>query len=153
MIFHSTVIFVADIERAKTFYTSLLNFTIESDFGSNIILSNGLSLWKISADHIISKHLDTHSKSNRFELYFESEIIEDMYSQLISSGIHFLHPIEEEPWGQRTIRFFDPDNHLIEIGEPLPVFVNNMHKKGMTPSRISEKTGIPIEKVIGLIWK
>ncbi|RKX68718.1 hypothetical protein DRP43_05215, partial [candidate division TA06 bacterium] len=46
-----------------------------------------------------------------------------------SKNIEFLHEIHEEPWGQRTIRFFDPDNHLIEIGEPLPIFIKNMNIK------------------------
>lgn len=153
MIFHSTVLFVADIEVSKAFYIKLLKFCIEHDFGKNVILNNGLTLWEISPDHIISKRLETKNKSNRLELYFEDENIDKVYETLKDSGIRFLHAVNEEPWGQQTIRFFDPDNHLIEIGEPLDVFVNNMHTKGLSPTQISSKTGIPIEKVIGLIWK
>ncbi|MCC8174194.1 MAG: glyoxalase, partial [Odoribacter sp.] len=35
----------------------------------------------------------------------------------------------EELWGQRTIRFYDPDGHLIEIGEALPVFLTRIYKE------------------------
>jgi hypothetical protein len=72
---------------------------------------------------------------------------------LNNAGIKFLHQINEEPWGQRTIRFFDPDGHLIEIGEPMEVFVNNMSQKGLSAVQISEKSGIPVETVLLLIKK
>jgi uncharacterized glyoxalase superfamily protein PhnB len=116
-------------------------------------MSNGLTLWETDPEHIINKQLETTNESNRFELYFEATHIENIADRLILSGIKFLHTLHEEPWGQRTIRFFDPDNHLIEIGEPMDDFVNNMHKKGLTPAQISVKSGIPIETVVGLIWK
>jgi len=153
MVFHSTVLFVRDIEVSKKFYTRILGFSVEHDFGKNVIMSNRLTLWEISPEHIINKQLQTTNESNRFELYFETENIENVSDTLNRAGIKFLHALHEEPWGQRTIRFFDPDYHLIEIGEPLDVFVNNMHKKGLTPAQISVKSGIPLQKVVGLIWK
>ncbi|MFA5971264.1 MAG: VOC family protein [Lentimicrobiaceae bacterium] len=153
MVFHSTVLFVKDIESSKEFYTRFLNFSITYDFGKNVILSNGLSLWQIEPDHIINNKLETGNESNRFELYFETGNLETISDSLKSAGIQFLHTIHEESWGQRTIRFFDPDNHLVEIGESMDIFVNNMHKNGLTPMEISRKSGIPLEKVVGLIWK
>ncbi|WP_424540407.1 hypothetical protein [Sinorhizobium medicae] len=27
-------------------------------------------------------------------------------------------PIERQAWGQRVFRFYDPDEHAIEVGEP-----------------------------------
>ena len=128
MKFHSTVIFVKDIERSKDFYTGFLDFSIDHDFGKNVILSNGLTLWEIQVSHQISKELQTNNVSNRFELYFESEDLEKVVNLLEKNGTGFLHKIHEEPWGQKTIRFFDPDNHLIEIGEPLEVFVTSACK-------------------------
>jgi catechol 2,3-dioxygenase-like lactoylglutathione lyase family enzyme len=153
MKFHSTVIFVQDIVLAKDFYTRFLNFTIEHDFGKNVILSNDLTLWEIGESHMINRQLETKSPSNRFELYFETEDIEAAFEMLNNAGIKFLHQIHEEPWGQRTIRFFDPDSHLIEIGEPLEVFVSNMSRRGLTITQISEKSGIPVETLLLLIKK
>lgn len=153
MVFHSTVLFVKDIEVSKEFYIRFLNFTIEHEFGKNVILSDGLTLWEINSEHLISKQLETTIESNRFELYFEVENIDKISVSLRRAEIKFLHTLHEESWGQRTIRFFDPDHHLIEIGEPMDIFVNNMHKSGLTPTQISVKSGIPIEKVVGLIWK
>lgn len=38
---------------------------------------------------------------------------------LFVADMKLLHDLHDEPWGQRTIRFFDPDDHLIEAGESL----------------------------------
>ncbi|MGE0078997.1 MAG: VOC family protein [Bacteroidales bacterium] len=132
MKFHSIALFVKNIETAKEFYTNLLNLTIEHDFGKNIILSNGITIWEIQESHIINQKLKTNNTSNRFELYFEDENIESVQQRLESKKVSFLHTMHTEPWGQRTFRFFDPDNHLIEIGEPMEVFVRNMHNEGLS---------------------
>jgi len=153
MVFHSTVLFVNDINVSKDFYIHLLGFSVVNDFGKNVALSNGLTLWEIGPDYVITRKLKTRSKSNRFEIYFETQNIDQAFQVLSQAGVSFLHPLHEEPWGQRTFRFFDPDHHLVEIGEPLDVFVNNMSKRGLTPAQISEKSGIPLGKVVGLIWK
>lgn len=151
MKFHSSVIFVNDIEKSKDFYVQLLNQEIEHDFGKNVIFKNGLTIWEIRPEHIISKTLETKGNANRFELYFETELIEEKYKQIKSKNIEFLHEIHEEPWGQRTIRFFDPDNHLIEIGEPLPIFIKNMNIKGLSAKQITEKSGVPIETISSIL--
>ena len=148
---HSIVLFVKDIEKSKEFYTKILNHSIVHDFGNNVILSGGISIWQIQQSHIISKELETSSNSNRFELYFEAENIDEINLKLEQNNVTLLHPIHTEPWGQRTIRFFDPDSHLIEIGEPLEVFVMNMSKQGLSPEQISTQSGIPIETVKNLL--
>jgi catechol 2,3-dioxygenase-like lactoylglutathione lyase family enzyme len=153
MRFHSSVVFVNDIQVSKEFYTRFLGFKIEYDFGKNLILDHGVTLWELDSSHIIAKELQTSVNSNRFELYFEEEDITTFCSDLKKAGIIFLHEIHEEPWGQQTLRFFDPDGHLIEIGEPMEVFVSNMIRKGMTLRETSLKSGIPEETIRQLMSK
>jgi catechol 2,3-dioxygenase-like lactoylglutathione lyase family enzyme len=147
MKFHSSVIFVSNIIKSKDFYVRLLNQQIEHDFGKNVILKNGLTLWEIRPEHVINRKAETKGTSNRFELYFETELLNEAYEKLKNEKIEFLHEIHEEPWGQRTIRFFDYDKHLIEIGEPLEIFVKNMNNTGLSIEKIAEKSGIPIETI------
>jgi len=55
--------------------------------------------------------------------------------------------------GQKTIRIYDPDRNLVEIGEKLEVFIQRMYKEGMGIVEIVKKTGVPkqmIEKIV--IW-
>jgi hypothetical protein len=53
--------------------------------------------------------------------------------------------------GQRTIRFFDPDKNLVEIGETLPVFIKRLKNKGLSVHEINKKTGVPADKIKKLI--
>jgi len=151
--YQSAVIFVKDIERSKKFYTELLQQEVEYDFGKNIALKSGLSLWEIRDTHIIAEKLkeQTICKSNRFELYFETDDIQKLYLEMNETNPDYLHKIHEEPWGQITMRFFDPDGHLVEIGETMPIFVRRMAQSNMHPMEISEKTHIPVEMVVEMI--
>lgn len=141
------VLFVSDINQSKKFYTHVIGLDIIYDFGNNITLSQNIALWKAPEQHPIQQKLDTKADVNKVELYFEEDNIEDCYQKLISAEVEIFQHLHEEPWGQRTFRFFDPDHHLIEVGEPLNVFVANMLNKGMNHQQIHEKSGIPLEDI------
>lgn len=32
--------------------------------------------------------------------------------------IQYVNHLTEHPWGQKTVRFYDPDGNLIEVGTP-----------------------------------
>lgn len=141
----SIAIFVKDIEISKRFYQDLLGLEVEFNFGKNIIFKGGIAIWEINPNHIIPFKLGDqciNSSTNRFELYFETENLEEDYQALLAYNVKLLHEIHEEPWGQRTLRFFDPDNHLIEIGESMRCFIQHMLDDGMTKEQVSAKTGI-----------
>ena len=149
--YHSAAAFVRDIKVSKKFYMEVLDLKVELDFGKNVIMEGGITLWEINPNHIIPQQLGSNSINdrniNRFEFYFETDDIETVCEKVKTSGADFMHSIHEEPWGQRTFRFFDPDRHLIEIGESLETFVKHLHRQGMTPEQVSQKTSVPLEKV------
>jgi catechol 2,3-dioxygenase-like lactoylglutathione lyase family enzyme len=144
---NSTVLFVRDIECSKAFYVKLLGQTILYDFGKNVQFHGGLCIWQADAQHIICQELTQRGSENNIELYFEDEQIAEIVQLLKTENVDFLHDMHEECWGQRTVRFFDPDRHLIEIGEPMPVFVKRLYNSGMSLELVSEKTGISVEQV------
>lgn len=153
--FHSTAALVKNIEVSKKFYREVLEQAIEYDFGKNVIFKGGITLWEINPDHIIPSELGLTStadeKINRFEFYFETEEIDSVFEKLKENGVELLHSLHEEPWGQRTVRFFDPDRHLIEVGETLETFVKRLYREGMTTEQVSNKTSIPLDTIRELI--
>ncbi len=150
-----SVLFVKDIEISKDFYSNVLKQQISLDFGTNIIYKSGFAIWQIRDNHVIPCNLGldkTQDKSvNRFELCYETDDIDKVYNDLKKNNVKFLHELVEEIWGQKTIRFFDPDNHLIEVGETLEQFVLRFYKQGMTIQQVSERTHVPISEVERLI--
>jgi catechol 2,3-dioxygenase-like lactoylglutathione lyase family enzyme len=153
----TSVLFVKNIEISKKFYANIPGLSIDLDFGKNVIFKNGFAIWEIQKDNIIPVILGMERISqtpvNRFELYFETGNLNEIYQVLKSRDVEFLHEIHEEPWGQQTIRFFDPDNHLIEIGESMKDFVCRFYDQGLTAEQISKRTSVPVEEVVRLIKK
>lgn len=153
----SVALFVKDIELSRLFYVEVLGQEVELDFGGNIIFKSGFAIWQIRSEHIIPATLGESKifdpSVNRFELYFETEDIEDVFNRLKQSGVRYLHEMHEEAWGQRTVRFFDPDGHLIEVGESLGCFVRRFYEQGLSVSAVSERTSVPpaeVKRLLGL---
>ena len=58
--------------------------------------------------------------------------------------IRYVHPLKEHAWGQRVIRFFDPDDHIIEVGEKLSAVAKRFSLSGMSIEDIAKRMGIPL---------
>jgi Glyoxalase-like domain len=81
------------------------------------------------------------------ELYFVSEEIEALNKKLESLDVVFLHNIREQPWGQRVLRFYDPDDYIIEVGESMEAVVTRFAAEGLEVEEISQISSMPVEFV------
>jgi catechol 2,3-dioxygenase-like lactoylglutathione lyase family enzyme len=148
--FQSTVIITEQFEKMKSFYQEILQQKIDFDFGNCIGFKNGLSLWKLKEEYPISKKLGRtfdQSGNKNLEICFETDDFEAVIVSLKKLNLNYLHEVTEEFWGQQTIRFYDPENNLIEIGETIPCFVKRFHNVGMNLEEVSQRTSVPLEKV------
>ena len=57
----------------------------------------------------------------------------------------------EHSWGQRVIRFYDLDEHLIEVGEDMKMVVKRFLASGMTMEEVSAKMDVSIEDLTKLL--
>lgn len=121
--FAHTVIFVKDIEESKKFYMDVLGIKLIQDYGIFLLFENNFSLHQAKEltttvfKKAITDALDQQGKKN-LEIYFECNNLEQYYEKLKTHNIEFIHGIEMQSWGQRVFRFYDPDMHIIEVGEP-----------------------------------
>ena len=81
------------------------------------------------------------------ELCFEVNDINPIWEEVSSKNIPLVHPLQEQPWGQLVFRIYDPDGHIIEVGEAIPVFVARFLSQGMTAQQVAERTSVPEEAV------
>ena len=114
------LIVVDDIERSKQFYHDLFGLDMVLDNEGNMILTEGLVLqdkkiWK----KFLEK--DIISESNACELYFEERDLEAFSQKLekLYPSIKYVNRLMTHSWGQKVIRFYDPDGNLIEVGTPM----------------------------------
>lgn len=150
--FQSVVIFVKDMNTAVKFYKDLLELEVMHDFGLNISFSCGIALWQVKPDHEITQRLINHEKkkNHSVELYFESVEFETTVQRMKDAAVRIFHDVKEESWGQRTIRFFDPDENLIEIGETMKAFLSRLSCE-MTLEEVETKTGVKIQDIKNML--
>ena len=52
--------------------------------------------------------------------------------------------IKEAEWGQRSIRFYDLDGHIIEVGENMKMVVKRFLDSGMSMAETSKRMGVSV---------
>lgn len=151
MKFLSTILAVSNVKKSQAFYQELLNQKVLYDFGKNIAFESGIALHdKNLLAGLIGKELWITTKPHDMELYFESEDLDQLEEQLKQKKIHIIHSIQEQPWGQRVIRFYDPDGHIIEAGEVMSGVIKRLTDNGLNEKEIQEKTGVPQEILLAI---
>lgn len=147
-----TVISVVDINAARKFYEELFGLEVYQDYGRNIAFTCGLALqqdfdWLVG----ISKE-SVLKKSNNAELVFEEQDFDGFLSKLREySDIEYLGEVIEHSWGQRVIRFYDLDGHIIEVGEDMKMVIKRFLASGMTMEEVSVKMDASIKDLTKLL--
>lgn len=116
----SFLIVVKDIKRSRQFYHELFGLETILDNDGNMVLTEGLVLqeekyWK----EFLGRK--TVPESNSCELYFEEADIEGFIEKLerYYPEVSYVNRLMTHSWGQKVIRFYDPDGNLIEVGTPM----------------------------------
>lgn len=147
----SSVLFVADMPAARRFYEEVLGQQVLMDHGPNVGYKGGFALWQ--QDHAGQMVFGgkapeaVPAKKLAAELYFETAELDEVFTKLKETGVDFIHAMVEQPWGQRVTRFYDPDGHIIEIGEPMNCVIERMSKEGLSAEDIAKRTFMPLEIV------
>lgn len=160
MKFGNPLLVVTDLERSKAFYRETLGLEVIRDFGANVTLTGGVCLqtresWmeflSVPAEAILFGGQDA-------ELYFEEDDFDAFAERLKRvEAIQFVHPVIEHRWGQRVIRLYDPDQHVIEVGETMDRVVKHFLDGGRTVTEVAERMDVPEEYIQACIqnvqWK
>jgi len=108
------------MDRAIRFYKEIFGLQVILDQDGNVIMSEGLVLqdakiWKQFLNR------DLFPRNNTTELYFEEPDIEGFVKKLEASDFHieYVNELMTHSWGQKVVRFYDPDGNLIEVGTPM----------------------------------
>jgi catechol 2,3-dioxygenase-like lactoylglutathione lyase family enzyme len=145
------LIVVEDMERSRKFYEELLGQKVILDFGANITFEGDFCLQtRKSWEGFIGEENPVIYHANNFELYFEEEEFGQFVLKLKNDtefDVELIHDVKEYSWGQHVIRFYDPDWHIIEVGESMNSVVLRFHTQGMSPDEIAERTQHPREFV------
>ena len=140
MKFKLPLLAVKDIEVSKKFYKEIFGQRVVCDYGKNVTFSGGFAAQEDFAWLIDISPEEKSEKSNNMELYFETEDLDEFVDKLEKYPIEYVHKMKTHDWKQRVIRIYDPDHHIIEVGEPMSVVVKRCLKEGCSPAETAEIT-------------
>ncbi len=141
MEYRGALIAVRDIERSKAFYLELFGQEVTEDYGWNVVLTGGLSLQQEFAWLADLPAESVMVRSHNMEVYFEADDFDDFIKRLkIRDDILYVHPPKTQGWQQRTVRIYDPDGHIVEIGEPMARVAQRLFREGKTREDIATVT-------------
>lgn len=114
------LIAVKNIEKSRQFYHDLFGLELILDNDGNMILTEGLVL---QDEKIWREFLgrDVIPENNSCELYFEESDLEGFVEKLerLYPEVRYVNRLMVHSWGQKVVRFYDPDGNLIEVGTPM----------------------------------
>lgn len=147
--FRLPLIAVRDIELSKQFYKDLFDQEPVLDFGRNVTLSGGFALQEDFAWLAGLPEEPSYEKCYNMELYFEVDDFDAFLDKLAGfPDIRYVHPPKMHDWQQRVVRIFDPDGHMIEIGEAMTVIARRFLAEGRTPEETAALIEHPLEFVL-----
>lgn len=146
------LISVSDIDAARKFYEELFGLEVFQNYGKNIAFTCGLALQQ-DFDWLVNLPKEkVLKKSNNAEIVFEEQDFDGFLNKLKEyPDIEYLGNVIEHSWGQRVIRFYDPDGHIIEVGEDMKIVIKRFLASGMTMEEVSVKTDASIEDLTKLL--
>lgn len=150
MKFSNPLIVVSNMEKSKLFYYEVLGLKVVVDFGANVTLTGGIALQtKDSWSTFIQKQdSEIVFGGNEVELYFEEDDFDGFIQKMNDvPDINYVHPMVEHSWGQRVIRFYDPDKHIIEVGENMIMVVRRFLNSGLSIEETAIRMDVPVDYV------
>lgn len=148
MEFKLALLAVKNVNVSKQFYEELFDQKVILDLGKNVTFSGGFAIQEdfawltdLSSDSVIEK-------SNNMELYFEVDDFEAFMQKIQKYGnIEYVHQPKKHEWQQRVVRIYDPDHHIIEIGESMSIIAKHYLDEGYSIEETSKIIQHPIEFV------
>jgi catechol 2,3-dioxygenase-like lactoylglutathione lyase family enzyme len=150
MKYRGTLIAVKDMEKAKAFYSSVLGLEVVMDAGANVELAGGVFLQTADTwiDYIHKSPSDILFENNAIELYFVTDDMDGFTKKIETfSNISYIHPVVEHSWGQRAIRFYDLDNHIIEVAENLVMVIKHFIDSGLTMEETAKRMDVDVNYI------
>jgi catechol 2,3-dioxygenase-like lactoylglutathione lyase family enzyme len=153
MKFSGTMLIVKDMNRARKLYEGLLGCVVAMDLGVYVAYTNGVSLQeeKTWLSFIHREEEDIVYGANDSELYFEEHEIESFFIRLRVFDVELINDLHEHTWGQRVVRFYDIDGHIIEVGEHMGDVARRFLNAGMTREEAAIRMQVPLDMIEGFL--
>ena len=149
MKFSGMLMVVKNMDVSRTFYQQVLRRTVVMDLDTYVVFEGFCLITEPQwAEFQTRTDLVYRYGNNVCELAFEEEEFDEFVAHFRTfPDIEIMCELREYEWGQRSPRFYDPDRHVVEVGEDMKTVTKRFLRSGMTVEQTTEKTMFPKEFV------
>jgi catechol 2,3-dioxygenase-like lactoylglutathione lyase family enzyme len=117
--FRNAIIFTNDLAASKAFYHGLLGLGVLHDSDTFVLLEGTIGLHRADVfyEYIKKQYQGEPLGRDNLDLYFTADDLGEAEKKLRSAGVTFIHGIHKCHWGESVFRVYDPDGHIVEIGD------------------------------------
>ena len=117
--FRNAIALVRDIKISKAFYADTIGIPIVQDTESFVLFEGHFAIHSADLfyEYIGKKCVGEKMGRDNLDLYFTTSNLDAMQEKLTQAGVTFIHGIRKCAWGESVLRIYDPDGHIVEIGD------------------------------------
>lgn len=147
MEYKAALIAVKSVDVSKRFYMGLFEQKVVADFGKNVCFSGGFAIQEDFEGLMGLPEGTTRYGNHDMELYFEVEDFDGFMKKLEGFDVSYVHSPKTYEWKQRVVRVYDPDMHIVEIGESMAFIAKRYLSEGFSAEETAALIQHPLEFV------
>lgn len=147
MKYQCPILVVDDLDQSRMFYEDLLGQAMIVNLGGFMYFSGEFAIrdrrsWKAVEPRDLMLQ---HARCQCAEVYFEEADFDAFVARLETyPDIEFIHGPTLMA-GRRLVRFYDPDGHIVVVGEDMAAVIERYLAQGLSFEDISARTHYPLE--------
>ena len=140
---------VRDLKSSLEFYQRVLGLEVAADHDTKVVLTGGLTLQTLDtwADALGMRGEDLSFGGHAGAAALVTKDFDTLLETLEKQGVALVRPSRERRWGQRVVRLYDPDRHIVEVEESLSVVARRFLDSGLDEAGVARRMGVPPEMV------
>jgi len=117
--FRNSIALVKDIACSKHFYEDIMGLKIKEEYDTIIMFENNFVIHKADVfyEYINKSYQGEKMGHDNVDFYFTTSDLDGFLQKLKAEHVTFIHEIKQHAWGEKVIRIYDPDGHIVEIGD------------------------------------
>jgi catechol 2,3-dioxygenase-like lactoylglutathione lyase family enzyme len=117
--FRHSIALVRDMEESKHFYRDVLGLAIVQDFETFVLFQNDFAIHRADLfyEYINKPYHGEKMGHDNVDFYLTTTDLDNVRDKLKDNQVMFIHDIKQMAWGEKVIRVYDPDGHILEIGD------------------------------------
>jgi lactoylglutathione lyase len=117
--FRNSIALVKDIRASRDFYANIIGLKICKEYDTIIMFQDNFAIHSADLfyEYINKTYHGEKMGCDNVDFYFTTSDLKGFSEKLKAHHVPFIHDIRKHDWGESVIRVYDPDGHILEIGD------------------------------------